>query len=182
MRELSLHILDLLENSVQAGASVVTVSITQDTNQDREEILVEDNGPGLRIPAETVLDPFYTTKHGKKTGLGISLFKFRAEQAGGGLTLKTSELGGLAVHVTMQLSHIDRSPLGDLAATLAMIVCTTPDLDVRCRLRVNDREWLTSSAEIAHTLPSEEQNEMVIASLFRQQIQQGLATVGLMVD
>jgi hypothetical protein len=177
LRELSLHILDLMENSVRAGASIVSVSLTQDREHDLIEIMVEDNGPGLSIPFEQALDPFYTTKNGKKTGLGLSLFRFRAEQAGGALTLDTSELGGLAVHVTMQLHHIDRSPLGDLAATFSSLVCTNPDLDLRCRLCVEEQEWNVSVASLIQELPPEKRNEFMIAACMQQKIQDGLATL-----
>lgn len=179
MRELSLHILDLLENSVQAGASVIAVAIIQQPERDFLMITIDDNGPGLSVSPDVALDPFYTTKHGKKTGLGLSLFKFRAEQAGGDLTLEKSALGGLAVHITMQLRHVDRSPLGDFAATCASIVCTNPEVDVRCVLRNAEREWNVSVADITHELPPERRHALVIASLFEQRIRQGLLTLGM---
>ena len=106
MRELSLHILDLIENAVSAGASRIAVQITQETQWDLMRIVVEDNGPGLRVPAEQALDPFYTTKKGKKTGLGLSLFRFRIEQTGGELILDRSTLGGLAVRRDVWLSRV----------------------------------------------------------------------------
>ncbi|HNT89402.1 MAG TPA: ATP-binding protein, partial [Candidatus Hydrogenedentes bacterium] len=72
MRELSLHILDLMENATRAGATVVYVGITENVAQDTLEIVVEDNGPGLPASSDAALDPFYTTKGGKRTGLGLS--------------------------------------------------------------------------------------------------------------
>ena len=80
MRELSLHILDLVENSVRAGASVIFIGITVDSVRDLLEISVEDNGPGFGVPVEMAFDPFYTTKEGKKTGLGLSLFRERSSE------------------------------------------------------------------------------------------------------
>lgn len=177
MRELSLHILDLMENAIRAGASVISVTVTEDHARDILEIIVEDNGPGLDIPFEVAIDPFYTTKHGKKTGLGLSLLRFRAEQAGGTLTLDTSELGGLAVKATMRLSHIDRSPLGDLAATLSSVVCTNPDLDLRYRICVGDRECVVWVAKIAQEISDDRRCGLTIARQVHQKIKDGLTAL-----
>ncbi len=134
MYDLSLHILDLIENALRAGASTVGIEVALRGAPPELEIVIEDNGPGLDVPAQGAVDPFYTTKPGKRTGLGLSLFKAAAERAGGGLTLDTSPLGGLRVRARMLSGHIDLSPLGDLAATLASVALTHPDLDLRARL------------------------------------------------
>jgi signal transduction histidine kinase len=138
LRELSLHILDLVENALRAGATVIAVGVEQDEQADRLVIRVEDDGPGLEQPMERALDPFFSTKPGKKTGLGLSLFRFRLEQAGGRLTLARSPLGGLEVRGEMRLGHVDRSPLGDLATTLSTVV--------------GDRHWRASSVELGQAL------------------------------
>lgn len=108
MRELSLHVLDLMENSIRAGASVVSVTVRQDSARKRLRIVVADNGPGLAVPAKVAADPFFTTKRGKRTGLGLSLFAAASERAAGKLALRKSRLGGLSVEATMQLDHVDR--------------------------------------------------------------------------
>jgi len=109
LREIALHILDLIENSIRAGATVISVAVEEEPDQDLLLLSVEDNGPGLGVSGETAADPFFTTKGGKKTGLGLSMLKFRAEQAGGSFRLESSSLGGLAVRAAMPLSHVDRS-------------------------------------------------------------------------
>jgi hypothetical protein len=96
-----------------------------------------------------VLDPFFTTKPGKRTGLGLSLFRLAAEQAGGGLELGRSELGGTCVRAEFRLSHVDRAPLGDLAATVLSVLSTNPGLDLRCSLRAGGGERVVSVAEVA---------------------------------
>ncbi|MCX5670826.1 MAG: ATP-binding protein, partial [Planctomycetota bacterium] len=117
-------------------------------------ITVEDNGPGITVPAEVITDPFYTTKSGKRTGLGLALLKGAAERAGGRLAIGRSALGGALVEATMVLSHIDRSPMGDLAATLASVIVTSPDLDLRVRLSTNHSEALVRSTDVAAALPA----------------------------
>jgi hypothetical protein len=180
LREIALHILDLIENSIRAGATVISMAVEEDPDQDRVSISVEDNGSGLDVPEEKAVDPFFTTKEGKKTGLGLSLLKFRAEQAGGGLRLEKSPLGGLAVRVTMPLSHVDRSPLGDLAATVASVVCTNPDVEQRLRLRVGSREWKVSSSEITRALPAGRRGGIVVARRMKERITEGLSALHVM--
>lgn len=178
MRELSLHILDIIENSIRAGASIIAVTITEVPENDRLEILVEDNGSGLNVPPEDAANPFYTTKEGKRTGLGLSLFQAAAEQAGGGLRIEKSPLGGVAVRAGMSLGHIDRRPLGDLAATLSSVVCTNPDLDLRCRFRAGGQEWVVRVPEVAKELCANERCGLAIARRVSEKIKNGLAALG----
>lgn len=177
MREISLHILDLLENSIRAGATRIAVAVEEEPERGLLCISVEDNGPGLGVPVETAADPFFTTKEGKKTGLGLSMLKFRAEQTGGTFRLERSLLGGCAVRASMPLAHVDRSPLGDLAATLASVVCTNPDIELQTRLRVGIREWIVSTAEISRSLPEAGRSEIAVARRMRERITEGLAAL-----
>ncbi len=103
LRELSLHVLDLVENSLRAGAGVVEVGVEEQPDRDLLAITVEDDGPGLAVDPAQALDPFYTTKEGKRTGLGLSLFRQQVEMAGGGVELGRSALGGLAVRARLGL-------------------------------------------------------------------------------
>jgi hypothetical protein len=177
LREIALHVLDLIENAVRAGASVVSVTLEEDPTRDVLCIAVEDNGPGLPVSAETATDPFFTTKEGKKTGLGLSLLKFRAEQAGGDFRIESAALGGVAVRATMPLSSVDRSPLGDLAATLASVVCTTPEIELRARLAVGGQARVVSTADIEHSLPAGGRGRIVVARRMREIITEGMAAL-----
>jgi len=135
MHDLSLYLLDILENSVRAGATVIATTITADRTRNELSILVEDDGPGLPVKPEQALDPFYTTKANKKTGLGLSLFRQAAEAAGGGLSVgRSDELGGVVVHAWMRLGDVDRPPLGDVAASVATMLVTNPEIEFRIDL------------------------------------------------
>lgn len=142
MRELSLHIIDLVENSIAAGATRVSIRIVQDHAGDLLRLSVEDNGSGLSVDRDTAVDPFYTTKQDKRTGLGLSLLHAAAEQSGGELTLGRSELGGLAATATFRMSHIDRNPLGDLACSVAAVACVNPSVLIECEISVDGRKVL----------------------------------------
>ena len=135
MHDLSLYLLDILENSVRAGATVIATTIDADGARDALTITIEDDGPGLPVGPEQALDPFFTTKANKKTGLGLSLFRQAAEAAGGGLTVgRSDELGGVRVSARMSLADVDRPPLGDVAASIATMVVTNPEIEFRVEL------------------------------------------------
>jgi len=135
MHDLSLYLLDILENSVRAGATVIATSIVADRASDELSILVEDDGPGLPVEPEQALDPFFTTKANKKTGLGLSLFRQAAEAAGGGLSVgRSPDLGGASVRAWMRLGDVDRPPLGDVAASIATMLVTNPEIEFRVDL------------------------------------------------
>jgi anti-sigma regulatory factor (Ser/Thr protein kinase) len=135
MRELSLHILDILQNSVEAGATRVELTINEDLAADRLTITVGDNGRG--IPPEklpNLFDPFYTTRSTRHVGLGLPLLKAAAERCNGDVTL-ASEVGvGTLLTATFQHSHLDRAPLGDLTGTLLTFI-----LGGACDLRYEHR-------------------------------------------
>jgi signal transduction histidine kinase len=176
VRELSLHILDLVENSVRAGASVVRVEVEDDREADRMQVVVEDNGSGLAVEPEQALDPFYTTKPGKRTGLGLALLRFQAEQAGGGLELGRSKLGGLMARATWKRSHVDRFPLGDLGGTLSGVVACAPEgLDLQVWLRAGGRRISVSSAEIA----GREGAALAAALTLGERIRQGMSDLSI---
>ncbi len=179
MRELSLHILDLMENSIRAGARRIEVRVEERPAEDRLLISVEDDGRGLSVREDVATDPFYTTKEGKKTGLGLSLFRFRVEQAGGTLALERAALGGLSVRAEMALSHVDRSPLGDLASTIASIAATNPEVELHLSLHGELGAREVSTAELARELPAEARGGIAIARAVRQRITEGLSALHL---
>ncbi|MBN1629741.1 MAG: NAD(P)H-dependent oxidoreductase subunit E [Thermoleophilia bacterium] len=130
MHDLSLYLLEVLENSVRAGAKRVDIEVFVDDASDRLRLTVDDDGQGLNASPEQTLDPFYTTKPGKRTGLGLSLLKADAQAAGGDLTIGPSlTLGGVRVETSMSLSHVDRPPLGDVGTSVIVMAATNPGID-----------------------------------------------------
>jgi signal transduction histidine kinase len=150
LHDISLHILDLIENSLHAGASVVGITVDIDKTADLMWVCVEDNGEGMQSTPEQVLNPFYTTSGSKRVGLGLSFFKAAAEMAGGQLTVSRSEeLGGVSIMAKMKLTHIDRPPLGDLAATISTMVLANPSLDFQLSLRSSERNFTFRLSDFA---------------------------------
>ena len=154
MHDLSLYLLDIIENSVRAGATRIRVGVAADRAADSLEITVEDDGPGLPVTPRQALDPFYTTKKGKKTGLGLSLFRQAAEAAGGGLSVgRSADLGGVAVRAWMGLGNVDRPPLGDVATSILTMVATNPRGRLRRRPRGRRRAHVAARQRAAAAAP-----------------------------
>lgn len=153
MKELSLHILDIGQNSVSAGATLVELDITEDHGADVLYIRLSDNGCGM--DAETVakvIDPFYTSRTTRKVGLGVPMFKNNAEQCGGWFRIE-SELGrGTTVEAQFQHSHIDRVPLGNMPDTIMMMVMANPGGELIYRHAVDERVFTFDTREIRAAL------------------------------
>ena len=129
MRELSLHLLDIAENSISAGAKSIKIIISEDTVADLLQMSISDNGRGMSSEmVREVIDPFTTTRTTRKVGLGIPLLKAAAEACNGSLEI-TSELGvGTQVEVQLSRNHIDRMPIGDLITTLLNLLVSNPQV------------------------------------------------------
>jgi len=130
MQDLSLHILDIAENATQAGATLIEIDISEDTDKDLLEISIRDNGKGMDAEMlKHATDPFVTTRTTRRVGMGLPLLQQAARETGGDLRI-TSESGkGTRVVATFQESHIDRRPLGDMGATLTTLIMGNPDRD-----------------------------------------------------
>lgn len=178
VREIALHVLDLMENSVAAGARRVIVRVVQSRARDVLEITVEDDGCGLSADASEVVNPFFTTKPGKRTGLGLSLFREAAERAGGDMRLSSSPLGGTSVRVRMRLRHVDRMPLGDLAATLGAIACTAPDVDIACEVEVDGRREAVSTGQLRAATEKGPGRDLSVMRQLASRVRKGLEGLG----
>ena len=176
MRELALHLLDIAENSVAAGAQNICIQVTEDTPADRLSIAVQDDGRGM--DAETVarvIDPFYTSRTTRKVGLGIPLLKAAAEACNGFLKIESAPGKGTRLEVEFQLSHIDRMPLGDLASTILNLVIANPSIHWQLFYRMDQREFHFDDAPIKQELQGVPLTEPPILAFLREYIESGLA-------
>ena len=153
MRELSLHILDLLENAVEAGASKIEIRIEEDLKADRLLIEIADNGCGMSDALiGRVLDPFCTTRKTRHVGLGLPLISEAARRCEGNLEIQSEPGKGTRVRVTFRHSHIDRAPLGNMATALLAILLSERSVDLDYCHRVNAREFRLDSSEVRKEL------------------------------
>ena len=133
MEDLSLHVLDIAENAVAAGARRVAIGVLEDARRDLLVLRVADDGPGMAPrDARRALDPFFTTK-GKRTGLGLPLLAQAAQACGGGLSLRTARGAGTTVIARFRAGHVDRPPLTNMAGTLEVLVLGHPEVAFRYR-------------------------------------------------
>jgi signal transduction histidine kinase len=165
MHDLSLFLLDIVENSLRAGARTVTTRIEVDEAGDRLTIVVEDDGHGLPVTPEQALDPFYTTKKGKRTGLGLSLFREAVEAADGSLTVDDAPaLGGVRVTAAMGLRHVDRPPLGDVVTTVVVMAVTNPEVELRFEVASGgERLALAATGDLLSDGPARRDCERLLA-------------------
>lgn len=153
MEDLALHILDAAQNSLAAGASRIEIDVREDPDADRLTIRIADNGRGM--DGETLrqaADPFFTTRTTRRVGLGLPLLRQAAEAAGGRFTIRSSAGAGTEVLAAFTYSHVDRAPIGDLEATVLVLVASQPDVDVAFSHRIGDRSYAVSSADIRAAL------------------------------
>ncbi|MBS3872992.1 MAG: ATP-binding protein [Firmicutes bacterium] len=149
MEELALHILDLAQNSIAAGASEIVITIVEAHAENSLRITLADNGRGMeRETLEAVSDPFFTTRTTRRVGLGIPLLKAAAELCEGSMTVESVLGQGTTVEVYFRHDHIDRVPLGDMAATVAAIMAVNPHIEVLYRHTVDSREFTFDSREV----------------------------------
>ena len=149
MRELSLNILDVAQNSITAGASLINIEVTENTVDKTMLIGIYDNGKGMsEEQVKSVIDPFFTTRTTRKVGMGIPLFKMAAEQTGGGLEIE-SEIGvGTNVRASFKTDSVDFTPLGDIASTVQMLITMNTDRDFVYKHTVNEKEFIADTREI----------------------------------
>ncbi len=149
MQDLSLHILDIAENSVVAKASRIEIRIMEDKEKDLLSLEVTDNGVGMDDKTlKKALDPFYTSKTIRRFGFGLSLLSEAAKAANGNLSIKSRKGKGTQIKANFQYSHIDRRPLGDIGRTIVTLVMANPEIDFIYQHKRNNSEYVLDTREI----------------------------------
>lgn len=121
MQEISLNILDIVQNSIKAGASLIEVSVVSKLNV--LTVVIKDDGCGMdEEQVKNVTDPFYTTRTTRRVGLGVPFFKMSAEMTGGSFSLESEKGVGTTVTAIFDMSSIDCMPLGDIEETIFLLV------------------------------------------------------------
>lgn len=186
MVDISLHLLDLMQNGANAGATAVSLEIVEDREADSMRICVRDNGRGMD-PEEVkrALDPFYTSHPGKKVGLGLPLAAQAASMAGGSLKIQSSPGHGTEVLVEFKLSHIDRQPLGDLASTVVSFLAGNPGVRVSLDYRGSGGSYTFDSAALRQSIENSETrplSQIEFLGLAEEKLRAGLAEAGFRPD
>lgn len=153
MNDLSLHLLDIAQNSIRAEAKEISITFLESKANNRYEFCVSDNGKGMSEDmVQKVCDPFFTTRTTRKVGLGLPLLKQNAQMAGGDVEIR-SELGkGTSTSVWYQKDNIDRPPVGKIANTLMLIITANPHLQIVYKHQTDEGDFEISTQEIQEAL------------------------------
>lgn len=171
MEDISLHILDIAENSIGADATLVTISISEDTAKDLFTIEIQDDGRG--IPEDMrpkVLDPFCTTRTTRKVGLGLPLLAQAARETGGDISVRSASTSGTIVTATFKKSHIDMKPLGNIAETLVVLIAGNPQVDFMFIYTKDNTTFSLDTREIKEDLDGVPINSAPVLSFLRDYI------------
>ena len=173
MRELSLNVLDIAQNSISAGASLIEIEILKNTAKNELFIGIYDNGKGMTTQqVESVKDPFFTTRTTRKVGMGIPLFTLAAEQTDGRLDI-SSEVGkGTRVTAVFRTDSVDYTPLGDINSTVLTLITMNTDRDFIYRFGIDENEFTLSTSELKNILGDVQLSEPEVAQWLREYLKE----------
>jgi hypothetical protein len=153
MIELSLNILDIVQNSISAKASLIYITVDENPQKDTLTVIIKDNGRGMsQETLKTVTDPFYTTRTTRKVGLGVPFFKMSAEMSGGSFDIQSSVGKGTTVCGVFGLTNIDRMPLGDINGTISALIYCNPSIDFVYKRIKSQKSFTLDTREIRKVL------------------------------
>jgi len=171
MEDLSLHILDIVENSIAASADTIEIRISEDIKEDLLTVEIIDNGVGM--DEETVkkaLDPFYTSKTVRRFGFGLPLLSEAAKAANGRLSIRSKKWEGTRIRADFQYSHIDRKPLGNIDQTIITLIMGNPDIDLIYVHKRNSHEYSLDTKKVKTRLKDRPINSLDGIRMLRQDL------------
>lgn len=171
MEDLSLHILDIVENSIEAQADRIEIEVIVKKSEDRLILRIKDNGKGMdEEMIRMIRDPFFTTKKVRRFGLGIPFLAQSAEECGGCLFIDSKLGEGTIITAEFRYSHIDRKPLGDIGATIAVLIGGHPEKHIIFSYNYNGFYYKFDSEEIKKELNGIPINIPSILKLIKEDI------------
>ena len=176
MEDLSLHLLDIAENSVKAEAKRISIIIEESKKEDTLSVKILDDGKGMDEETKAkALDPFFSTKKERRIGLGLSLLKEAAVSANGHFSLESEPNKGTKVVATFQASNIDTKPLGDIPQTLITLIVGNPTVDLLYRHKTDESEYVLDTKDIKSQLNRIPINAPEVLHIIKNNIKEGLA-------
>ena len=168
MKELSLNILDIVQNSITAGAEHIGIALLEDADG-KLRMTVCDDGCGMsRETLARVTDPFCTSRKTRKVGLGLPFLKMAAEMTGGALSIESTVGKGTCVTAWFTLGHIDLAPLGDMSATVAGLIQCSPDIDFVYTVQADGEQFAADTRELRAVLDGVPLSEPSVALWLRE--------------
>ncbi len=178
MKELSLHILDIIQNSVRAKATVIELTINEDLNNNIFEILVKDNGKGMtKELIEEVKNPFTTTRTTRKIGLGIPLLLEASQRCEGDLEIQSKEGVGTTLRAYFKHNHIDRAPMGDLVNTITMLILSSPEIRYIFTYSIKSNNFTMDTKEVEEILEGVPINDLTVIKWLEDYLNENIAAL-----
>lgn len=179
VKDLSLHLLDLAQNSLRAGATLISFFLDERVEENLLVVEVKDNGKGMtEEEIAQVTDPFFTTRTTRRVGLGIPLFAAAAERCGGDLKIQSTPRQGTKLTASFLLNHWDKPPLGDMAATLITLIAGHPGADFIYQHRRGKARYHLDTRAIKEQLIDVPIGNPKVLAYLAGEIRRGLAQIG----
>jgi anti-sigma regulatory factor (Ser/Thr protein kinase) len=178
MEDLSLHILDIAENSIEAHADKIEIKIKENRRKDLLSMEIRDNGKGMdKETVRKALDPFFTTKKTRRFGLGLSLLAEAVKAANGHFSIQSKPGQGTQIQATFQASHIDTKPLGDIVQTLITLIMAHPEINIHYRHQVDRDLYSLDTEEIKAQLNGISITSPEVIKFIRNNLKEGIANI-----
>ncbi len=175
MKDLSSHILDIVQNSIRAKACLICIEIEEHPDNNELIISISDDGTGMtNEQLRLSTDPFYTSRTTRKVGLGLSLLKQNAEMTGGSFSLESEFGKGTKVTAIFGFRHIDRPVMGDLTGTLLILICSPGNAEYLFSFRSSSGEFKLDTREIKQTLVDVPITHPDVRNFLKEMIQENL--------
>lgn len=175
MKELSLHVLDVVQNSIRAQATLIKIEIIEDISRNVLEINILDNGIGMDSDTiKKIQDPFFTTRTARDVGLGIPLLVQATKECNGNFHIKSEVGKGTIVNATFVRNHIDRAPIGNIADTMVLLIASNPKVNFIYRHVFNDKKFLLDTREIKGRLQEVPITHPIVLDWIKDFIKEGL--------
>jgi anti-sigma regulatory factor (Ser/Thr protein kinase) len=178
MEDLSLHILDIAENSIKAQAKSISITVEESKKKDLLSLEIEDDGTGMDEERKgKALDPFFSTRKERRFGLGLPLLEEASKAANGRFSLDSEPGKGTKVVATFQASHIDTKPLGDIPQTLITLIVGSPDVDILYKHITDESEYVLDTVDIKSQLNGIPISSPEVIHIIKKNIREGLANL-----
>lgn len=180
MKELALHIMDIAENGIRAGAGSITISLKEEGVPAFLKMQIQDDGKGMsREELSMVEDPFFTSRTTRRVGLGIPLLRQHAEMAGGEIEIWSEPGVGTTISATFRKDHPDRQPLGDVEGCWILLVSANPDIEWVLKMESGAGEFSISTSEIREAMEIDMISGSELLEQLKRMIRNNIDELGL---
>jgi anti-sigma regulatory factor (Ser/Thr protein kinase) len=178
MKDLSMHILDIVQNSIRAKAKMIGIEMTESPDENRLTVSIADDGTGMDSEQlKLATDPFYTSRTTRKVGLGLSLLKQNAEMTGGTFRIESESGKGTRVTASFVFNHLDRPIIGDLVGTLLILICNSGKTDYVFKHQTGSGTFELDTRDIRQTIEDVPLNHPEVRQFLKEMLQENLEQI-----